>query len=135
MAAPFDVLAAAVVPWTGRPSTVRHRFLAPILFRRAPGWKGKSHERTPGGGLLGAYGLFDRPIGALRRVRAEARATRARGAPNPVRASRARNLAGDQPRRALAQVTLEGGGVGRLVAVEHRLGGALEEDVRDLYRR
>src|SRR4051794_2140055 len=129
MAAPFDALAAAVVPWTGRPSTVRHRFLAPILFRRAPGWKGKSHERTPGGGLLGAYGLFDRPIGALRRVRAEARATGARGAQTPVRHGRDRELAGEQPGRALAQIALEGRGVGRLVAVQHRLGGALEEDV------
>src|SRR3954449_2244664 len=101
MAAPFDVLAAAVVPWTGRPSTVRHRFLGAILVRRAPGWKGNSHERTPGGGLLGAHGLFHRPIGALGRVRAEARAAGARGAQAPVRHGGDRELAREQARRAL----------------------------------
>src|SRR4051812_3335991 len=108
MAAPFDVLAAAVVPWTGRPSTVRHRFSPPILFCRTPGWKSKSHERTPGAGLLGAHGLIRGPVGQLGRVRAQACAARARGAQAAVRDRRDGELAREQAGRPPPQVPLEG---------------------------
>src|SRR3954453_17821273 len=107
MAAPFDVLAAAVVPWTGRPSTVRHRFSPPILFCRTPGWKSKSHERTPGAGLLGAHGLIRGPVGQLGRGRAPGPAAGAGGAQPAVRDGRDGELAGEQAGRPPAQLALE----------------------------